>query len=352
MMASIPSSDAWAAAPVESNNNNEIHEIDRNEANISKEEEESEEDLDELFDRRYSAYFQSIRSRTGLEIGIHVSWPRSPTGDRNNSSSNIVVDPTSSGNQVSGDSCCFELSTCLSQDCLAPLFHGTQWAGTRIWRASVVTLEYLLSEEFEIESRGTSDTKLGITRDHNVLELGCGLGVPGMVLHALRDCRVVLTDMGDLVDTLQANLDKAFPSLIDADGASSGSPSRITAHALDWSRPEAVDELLKETGLTQFDIVVNCDCIFEPLYGESWKYLLDCQVALLKNNPSSYVLTSVERRKFDGIDKYLQQLVEAGVRVEQIRPTTFEYPPQVELYRLHLLDSRGTSPSHSSSLEP
>lgn len=252
-----------------------------------------EEDSDDEFETQYKGCIESIRSPTGLEIGIAVNWP--------------------------GVGRCWELSTCLSQECLAPLFHGTQWAGTRIWRASMVALEYLLSMD-NVPNHGG----LALTRNSTVLELGCGLGLPGMVLHALRDCRVILTDKSDLIATLQENLTQSFP-------LRGKDVSRINAQPLDWSQ-QGARELLQDTGLT-FDLVLNCDCIFEPLYGDSWKYLLECQAALLEANPSSYLLTSVERRKFDGIQKYLEALQNAGIVAEQVRPS-FTYPPQVQLYRL------------------
>jgi hypothetical protein len=257
--------------------------------------------VEDEFERRFNDRFRSIRSGTGLEIGISVSWPG-----------------------INDISHRWELSTCLSSDCIAPLFHGTQWAGTRVWRAAVVALEYLLSDEAE----------LSVGSDHAVLELGCGLGVPGMVLHALRNCTVVLTDMGDLIPTVKQNISKVFPDC-DLGAEATVSPHAIAARELDWSA-KGVSRLLEESRLASIDLVLCCDCIFEPLYGDSWRHLLQCQVALLRENPTAFVLTSVERRNFDGIDDYLQALNDAGVSVSHIRPTSFVYPPQVELYRLSI----------------
>jgi Lysine methyltransferase len=271
-----------------------------------------EQDDEAEFERRYNERFRSIRSGTGLEVGIRVSWPGiwESTADGG--------DENSCGHEHRG----WELSTCLSSDCIAPLFHGTQWAGTRVWRAAVVALEYLLSDEAEVH----------IGSHHTLLELGCGLGVPGMVLHSLRKCTTILTDMGDLIPTVQENVRQAFPNSIgdDHDGIRQGT---ITARELDWS-VAGVHRLQHETGVSNFDVVLNCDCIFEPLYGDSWKHLLQCQVALLELNPAAYVLTSVERRNYDGIEKYLHAASDAGLATVRIHPKSFAYPPQVELYRL------------------
>jgi Lysine methyltransferase len=273
-----------------------------------------EQDDEDEFERRYNERFRSIRSGTGLEVGIRVSWPGTfaSTADSDGPAS------SSCGNDHRG----WELSTCLSSDCIAPLFHGTQWAGTRVWRAAVVALEYLLSDEAEFP----------IGSDHTLLELGCGLGVPGMVLHALRKCTTILTDMGDLIPTVHENVRQAFPESI-ADDQRGARRGTIEARELDWS-VAGVHRLRDETGVSNFDVVLNCDCIFEPLYGDSWKHLLQCQVALLERNPSAYVLTSVERRNYDGIEKYLQAASDSGLVPIPVHPKRFAYPPQVELYRL------------------
>jgi Lysine methyltransferase len=273
-----------------------------------------EHDDEDEFERLYNERFHSIRSGTGLEIGILVSWPGTFE-----SAADINGDGReSSGQEHRG----WELSTCLSSDCIAPLFHGTQWAGTRVWRAAVVALEYLLSDEAEFH----------IGSHHTLLELGCGLGVPGMVLHSLQKCTTILTDMGDLIPTVQENVRQAFPDSIadDQDGIRQGT---IAARELDWS-VAGVHRLRDETGVSNFDVVLNCDCIFEPLYGDSWRHLLQCQVALLELNPLAYVLTSVERRNYDGIEKYLHAASDAGLVPIPVYPQSFAYPPQVELYRL------------------
>ena len=75
--------------------------------------------------------------------------------------------------------------------------------------------------------------------------------------------------------------------------------------ALDWSR-DAVRDLIRETG--PFDIVINCDCVYEPLYGDSWKLLADVMEELLRVNPKALMLTSCERRPADSIDQFLERL--------------------------------------------
>lgn len=177
------------------------------------------------------------------------------------------------------------ISTLLEEDRIAPLFSGAEWAGTRVWHACVRAVEYL-------DNNFTAELNNGAS----LLELGCGLGVPGMIARLLGG-HVILTDQDSLLKQLRCNIESNFKG-----------DDRITAEALDWSREE-VQKLLNNTGNNQgFDIVLNCDCVFEPLYGESWKLLVEVIDELLRVNPKSTIISSVERRNGDGIDKFLQAM--------------------------------------------
>ena len=196
-----------------------------------------------------------------------------------------------------------------------------QWAGTRIWRAAVVALQYLLCESCPYKT--TSET--------NVIELGCGLGVPGILLGLLRPCRrVVLTDKDPLAHQLRYNLEQLRGHMSELQ------LEVMHAASLDWSA-KGVRELVASMDLPKrgFDLVLNCDCIYEPLYGDSWKLLVECQEEFLRLNPNAYVLTSVERRRADGVERYLERL-KASATVDCIEQVDvpFDYPEEVELYRI------------------
>jgi predicted nicotinamide N-methyase len=250
-------------------------------------------------DDRYHDIIQSVRgSDNTVEIAVCVTWPNVPS---------------------------FCLSTCLAEAQLAPLFSGTAWAGTRVWPAAMVALQYLISISV-------------VTNDSRVVELGAGLGVPGVLLQKVTGCTVVLTDLEALVEQMRRNLQQAFPN--NNNNATTTNSTKIRAEVLDWSA-KGVQSLVEMTGL-RFDVVLNCDCIFEPLYGESWKFLVECQEAFLIRNPNAFMLTSCERRRHDGIEKYLQALDDSPVvgRVEQVKPL-FDYPSEVELYRLYGITAEG-----------
>ncbi|GKZ01040.1 hypothetical protein MPSEU_001055400 [Mayamaea pseudoterrestris] len=303
-------------------------------------------------DDPYSHLVKSVRSDTGLEIGVHVNWPQ-------------LEQP-------------LLLSTCLPEENIAPIFHGSQWAGTRVWQASMVALEYLLSlsvtqdgmimEQVQdaTEPQGKDGDSVEtpfITADTCLLELGAGLAAPSLILRALRQCTIVMTDVESLVSQLQENIEanKALLHLnkVDDDNKSEDaytcSDMAIQACELDWSRVGVHDMLARLSGShnknittinppdpPRFDVIFNCDCLFEPLYGPS-NNLVECQEALLEAFPQSLMLTVCERRNHDGIDKYLTALRESPFveRVEQIRPKTFECPMEVELYRIYGIASSG-----------
>lgn len=245
---------------------------------------ESDEEDDD-----YPTWIQSIRSKTGLETGIEIDWP-------------------SSSSKLS-------LSTCLEPTDIAPMFDGTQWAGTRVWRASIVATQYLLQQYAEDSQEKT------------MLELGCGLGVPGMTLHAMRKWKVVLTDKDPLPKQLETNCKTNFED---------GYGKSIQSHELDWSK-EGVKDLMEKRYFDEekFDIVLNCDCVYEPLYGLSWQLLLETIDELLRINPKTVMLTSLERRKADGVDKFLDA-VDKSSHVSKVERIAFESEyPEVHLYRMY-----------------
>ena len=243
------------------------------------------------------------------------------------------------------------LSTVLEEEMLAPLFDGTQWAGTRVWKAAVLGLEWLLRQQ-----RGDRAEGFG-----SLLELGCGLGVPGMVwkqalradaarrrsrpdggtgIPASSSPRVVLTDRASLIPQLRANVAANF-----------GDDASIEAAALDWS-PAGVASLLRAERETAadttpsagdgaaappaFDVCLNCDCVYEPLYGrEAWESLADALAAVARRSPGTLLVTAAERRRGDGLEGFLERLAASGaVRTPIERVVRHDEDPHhvVEIY--------------------
>jgi len=225
--------------------------------------------------------FQSIRNKDGLEEAISVQW-------HTNATKPLLI------------------STLLKPDDLAPLFDGAGWAGTRVWNAAIAAIQYLVDNSL-------------VSSSTNLLELGCGLGVPGMMLHSLFDCNVCLTDQESILSQLENNVENNF----------SDSQQKIVARPLSWSK-ESIQALLQQHA-HDFDVVLNCDCVYEPLYGESWKLLVVCIDELLRHNPKALVVTSVERRAADGIDQFLEALQESS-HVSTINKAWEDADYNIEIY--------------------
>ncbi|OEU08583.1 hypothetical protein FRACYDRAFT_249477 [Fragilariopsis cylindrus CCMP1102] len=153
------------------------------------------------------------------------------------------------------------LSTRLEERSIAPIFDGTQWAGTRVWKAAILAVEYL------IRLKQTNKNMLGSS---SLLELGCGLGVPGMIWKQLllqeqkimgssdnNNGRVVLTDRDSLITQLETNIENNFHV-----------NDNIIASPLDWSTDVTSVERRNQDNLEGFltklkcsGVIGNIDCV-------------------------------------------------------------------------------------------
>ena len=254
--------------------------------------------------------FQSLRDDNKLEQGISLVWPTDPKSRT------------------------LTLSTLLEPDDLAPLFAGAQWAGTRVWHAAIHGMFYM-EKEYDVDlSTGAS-----------LLELGCGLGVPGMIWHMLGG-NAVLSDQESIMSQLHGNLQTNFTETTITTKRSDGgveemsttetnvtkTPSHtISAHPLSWSR-DGVHRLLEDSGYSAgFDYVLNCDCVYEPLYGKSWELLVEVIDELLKINPDCVVVSSVERRRADGIDSFVERM-KSCEHVGNVKQVLRDDKLQLEIY--------------------
>eukprot|EP00571_Detonula_confervacea_P011882 CAMPEP_0172302460 /NCGR_PEP_ID=MMETSP1058-20130122/4158_1 /TAXON_ID=83371 /ORGANISM="Detonula confervacea, Strain CCMP 353" /LENGTH=273 /DNA_ID=CAMNT_0013012943 /DNA_START=54 /DNA_END=872 /DNA_ORIENTATION=+ len=239
--------------------------------------------------------FESIRVDR-LEKAISFSWPgiyedEDDGADNDNDDSTEVKENKNLRKIV--------VSTLLEEEDLAPLFDGSRWAGTRLWGAAVRAIQYISGH---LPGANIADHGIKIsTNDDSLLELGCGLGVPGMIYHLIGG-NVVLTDQAEILSQLEKNVVDNFPSTDNKEHA-------IRAMPLSWSRSD-VSGLLKQLGRSSigFDVVLNCDCVYEPLYGDSWHLLNETIDELLKVNPKCVVISSMERRAADGIDNFLEEM--------------------------------------------
>ncbi|KAL9184045.1 hypothetical protein ACHAXT_002131 [Thalassiosira profunda] len=256
--------------------------------------------------------FESIRNSEQLEEAITFSWPGIYEAGSKTALRKITI------------------STLLEEDDLAPLFDGSRWAGTRLWGAAVRCIQYLTGDLPHMDRA----LELSSTDGVSMLELGCGLGVPGMIYHLLGN-DVVLTDQADILSQLNNNITQNFPDTAkeaSSEESASNSQHTIQAMPLSWSRAD-INSLLRQLGRTSigFDVVINCDCVYEPLYGKSWHLLNETIDELLRVNPKCVVVSSMERRAADGIDDFLEEMRNLA-HVESVEKVWLEEERQIEIY--------------------
>jgi hypothetical protein len=188
-----------------------------------------------------------------------------------------------------------------------------------------------------------------------------------MILHALfpDTTSVILTDQASIMSQLETNLQRNFGDANGGDEPSSvttttSTPQFIQARALDWSFIVKDDDHGDDNALNhsiednrtlssttnvanntfwkkQFDwkhvdIVLNCDCIFEPLYGTSYTALAHVLSWALQQNPQALVLTSVERRNQDGVDTFLE-LLRQSPHVSAVDRVWHDEEYHIEIYQ-------------------
>lgn len=190
------------------------------------------------------------------------------------------------------------LQLSMTESELEPLFSGECWAGTVVWPAAVALCEHLLLRRHRAALPGS-----------RVIELGCGLGVPGMVAVLAGAQEALLTEQKNLVTLLRVN--------IAAEGNfSAAETARLEPRHLSWGAEEArgLREARHAAGSGELDFILCCDCVYEPLYGRSWEPLAATIDALAAS--TTIVLISFERRTStvapDGIDEFLEAMTAAG----------------------------------------
>uniref|UniRef100_A0A0K6S8K6 Uncharacterized protein n=1 Tax=Chromera velia CCMP2878 TaxID=1169474 RepID=A0A0K6S8K6_9ALVE len=201
----------------------------------------------------------------------------------------------------------------MDADDIAPLFHGASWAGSRIWDAALLTARLLVrwaAQSGACGSEGGGSLEgFAPFKGIRCVELGCGVGFPGM-LAAHLGAQTVLTDTAELQSLLHRNVEGNRPetmlekqSKVGAAPKSPLSKFSCVSRELSWSS-EAAGTLLKEwpfeddvqldtaaEGMESqdsevilesgVDLIICCDCVYEPLYGQSWTALIETILVLL-----------------------------------------------------------------------
>ena len=190
-------------------------------------------------------------------------------------------------------------------------FADGSFTGTLIWDAAVHAAEHILATP-EWTAR---------LRDASVVELGCGVGLLGLVA-ARCGCRVAaLTDRASLKRLCEDNI-AAWRDALDRETTAPKSLRRpvpvpvpeLFAAELEWTNPESAASLLARLGATP-DVVLAADCVFQGLFGDPAP-LLRALDALCGDD--TVALVACERRPDDGFDAF-QTAARATFDVRAVR---------------------------------
>jgi Lysine methyltransferase len=124
--------------------------------------------------------------------------------------------------------------------------------------------------------------------------------------------------------------------------AAAAKPARIQAVQLDWERDAASSFLQQHLNGRYPDFILSADCVYVPLYGDSWRALITVLTGL--SGPHTTVLVSAERRTADGIDEFLAAAAAAGLTVQCVYESTAAGMP-IELYAMQKAVQEGADDS-------
>ena len=164
------------------------------------------------------------------------------------------------------------------------------WSGSLVWDSAVHVVEFMLSDAaWRRRMHGAC-----------VLELGCGLALPGLVAHLLGARTTLLTDRRVITDMVgEAVAINSLPA------------ETVRAFELDWAPGAAAPVLAAHLGGGAPDVIVSCDCIFADLFDSNF-LLLDVLSEIA--SPATVILLGFERRPGDGTERFFAQAAARGFR--------------------------------------
>jgi len=113
----------------------------------------------------------------------------------------------------------------------------------------------------------------------NVIELGCGCGTVGISLaHSIPDCDVMLTDLPEVANLVQANINRMNPAI----------NSRVGFAPLDWEAP-----LPNEVSSRSHDLIIVSECTYNT---DTLQPLVNTLTALTKRSPKAAIVVSTKKR--------------------------------------------------------
>lgn len=133
-------------------------------------------------------------------------------------------------------------------------------------------------------------------RKLHVLELGCGCGTVGIALaQSVPDCNVILTDLEEVAELVQANIARMRPAI----------SSSASFEPLDWEADALPKKILGRTN----DLIIVSECTYNT---DTLQPLVQTLVKLVARSPKAVIVVSTKTRHSSEA-VFFEMMKEAGL---------------------------------------
>lgn len=183
----------------------------------------------------------------------------------------------------------------------------SNYLGGYIWLSSIIFCSYLERLKKKKDRRGL----INLDPSKRWVELGSGIGLLGIMLHKLGIEDVTMTDIGELVNTMERNVEANQIAVKSISGRRKNQTNEntIVIEPLLWNNKQEMD-YIKSTG--DIDYILACDCI----YSEASAIDLVETMYYLSNEKTTIICIS-EVRNQAAQDKFMTEAL-SKFRVELI----------------------------------
>jgi predicted nicotinamide N-methyase len=135
----------------------------------------------------------------------------------------------------------------------------SNYLGGYIWLTSIVFCSYLE----RLSSKRDRHGWISLDRNKKWVELGSGVGLIGIMLHKLGIENVVITDISELVETMENNVEANNINIKSITGRRKNEKDEnyIIVDPLLWNNQQEMSSIKSNLG-DEIDYIVACDCIY------------------------------------------------------------------------------------------
>lgn len=225
----------------------------------------------------------------------------------------------------------------------------SNYLGGYVWLSSIVFCSYLDALHAIVHKRrGDRHEWIHLNHDKKWVELGAGVGLLGLMLHRLGVEHIMMTDIEELVPTLEKNVE-ANNILVHSitgrrENQTTDATKGITIEPLLWNDDEAIQHI-KSDG--KIDYILACDCIYSEASAMDLVATMD-KLA----DPETIIICLSELRNQAAQDKFMEEAKKIFI-VELIPPlqwqkkvTNVAFDETLNLYRLYKPSNDKNSSRH------